>query len=348
VTYTGVDHLHERYSEALLTELALRTSELGGATATSVFFGGGTPSRLDPSLLGSVLSAMDLAPGCEVTVEVNPEDASVETLSALVDHGVNRFSVGIQSTSPLVLRELGRTHRGDEIAALRRAVRASGVERWSVDLIVGARHETDAMVEATILDVLDADDAPGHVSCYLLTPERGTPLGRDVARHPDEDVLAARYELVDELLGARGYGWYEISNWARVGEACRHNQLYWRQGDYLGLGAAAHSHRQGRRSWNVANLETYLDRVERGALPLAGEERVTGSSAAFERLALALRTVDGVPAEAFSDLEGLEGFLELHGERVVLTRQGRLLADELVRRLDVAGAEVSSPQSARR
>jgi oxygen-independent coproporphyrinogen-3 oxidase len=335
VTYTGQDHLHGAYVDALIEELALRRALGPVPRATSVFFGGGTPSRLEPGLLARVLQAIELAPGCEVTVEVNPEDATEVVLSALVAAGVNRFSIGIQSTSQAVLFELGRTHRGGDVASIRQAVAASGVERWSVDLIVGARTETDADVAASVAALLDAEGAPGHVSCYLLTPERGTPLGRDPARHPDNDVLAERYELVDDLLAERGYGWYEISNWSVPGEACSHNQLYWRQGDYLGLGAAAHGHAAGRRSWNVANLETYLARVAAGELPEAGSEVVEGRSARFERLALSLRTVEGVPAHAFADREDLSGFLEERGDRLVLTRRGRLVADELVRRLEV-------------
>ena len=336
VTYTGVDHLHDRYASAVRSELELRQASGPVPAATSVFFGGGTPSRLSPELLGLIIDALDRAPGCEITVEVNPEDATPRYLEALVARGVTRFSVGIQSTSPLVLRELGRTHRGDSIETLREAVGASGVEKWSVDLIVGARHETEQMVEATIESVLDGHGAPSHVSCYLLTAERGTPLGRDAARHPDDEILADRYELVDELLSARGFSWYEISNWAKGGATCRHNQLYWRQGDYLGLGAAAHGHVSGRRSWNVANLEAYLSRVEAGELPIAGAELVEGPSAVFERLALELRTAEGVARGSFREPEELREFLQPAGERLVLTRRGRLVADELVRRLEVS------------
>jgi oxygen-independent coproporphyrinogen-3 oxidase len=335
VTYTGVDHLHEVYVEALLAELALRRQLGLIPEATSVFFGGGTPSRLAPELLGRLIDALELAEGCELSVEVNPEDASEAYLSALVERGVTRFSIGIQSTRPAVLAELGRRHRGEDVGQLRRAVAASGVERWSADLILGARSERDDDVRRSVSELLDADDAPGHLSCYLLTVERGTPLSRDAQRHPDDDILAERYELADELLVERGYEWYEVSNWARPGEECRHNQLYWRQGDYLGLGVAAHSHRAPERHWNIARLETYLERVDAGQLPTAGSERVEGSSAAFERLALQLRTREGVPVSAFAGQEGLEDFLEPVGDRLVLTRKGRLLADELVRRLVV-------------
>ena len=337
VTYTGVDELQGSYVEAVLGELELhrRGGEL--PAASSIFFGGGTPSRLAPELLGSIIEAIERQPGCEVTAELNPEDCSPDRLAQLVDWGVNRFSIGIQSTSPRVLAELGRQHRGDSIEELRRAVADSGVERWSADLIVGARSELDLDVERSLSELLDAPDAPGHLSCYLLTVERGTPLSRDPARHPDDELLARRYELVDELLAARGYAWYEISNWSRPGETCRHNQLYWRQGDYLGLGAAAHSHQSPRRWWNVARLEAYLERVAAGQLPLAGEEVLGAESAAFEALALSLRTSDGVPREAFGSLEGLDDFLVEDGKRVLLTRRGRLLADELVRRLQPTG-----------
>jgi oxygen-independent coproporphyrinogen-3 oxidase len=202
-----------------------------------------------------------------------------------------------------------------------------------MDLILGARSERDEDVVATIEVLLDGPIAPPHLSCYLLTVEKGTPLSRDVNRHPDDDVLAHRYELLDELLSNRGYDWYEVSNWSKPGHQCRHNQLYWDQGDYLGIGVAAHSHRTGRRWWNIANLETYLLRSESGESTLGGEEFVDEASAAFEAKALQLRTRNGVPKGSFDDESALVDFLAESEEQLVLTRRGRLMADELVRRL---------------
>ena len=333
VTYVGRDEMHEAYVEALLGEYALAQSNEPHPPATSVFFGGGTPSRLEAPLIARILGNLDLEPDAEVTLELNPEDADQAHLDALVAAGVNRFSMGIQATAPKVLAELGRVHRGDEVPALLERLARSGAQRWSVDLILGARGERDEDVVGAIETICDGPHAPGHVSAYLLTVERGTPLSRDVARHPDDEVLANRYELIDDLLSARGFEWYEVSNWAKPGQACRHNQLYWDQGDYLGLGVAAHSHRAGRRSWNVANLDTYLERLSEGVSPEAGEEQVEGSSWAFELLALSLRTRNGVPVGTIEGAEDLPEFISHVGDRLVLTRRGRLVADELVRRL---------------
>ena len=333
VTYVGRDELHEAYVGALLAEYELAYRTIEHPQATSVFFGGGTPSRLEAPLIGRILGTLDLAPGAEVTLELNPEDATQAHLDELVAAGVNRFSMGIQASSPKVLAELGRVHRGDEIPELLERLRCSGAERWSVDLILGARGEKDDDVVAAVEALCDGPAAPGHVSAYLLTVEKGTPLSRDEARHPDDEVLATRYELIDDLLSARGFEWYEISNWAKPGQECRHNQLYWDQGDYLGLGVAAHSHSGGLRSWNISNLDTYLERLGSAQSPGAGEERVEGTSLAFERLALALRTRQGVPLGAIQGADELPEFVEVVGDRLVLTLRGRLVADEMVRRL---------------
>ena len=336
VTYVGRDDLHEAYVDALVAEYERRVETEAHPPASSVFFGGGTPSRLHPELIARILRRLDLASDAEVTLELNPEDATQGHLDALVAAGVNRFSMGIQATAPKVLAELGRVHRGDEVALLLERLSRSGAQRWSVDLILGARGERDADVAAAIEAICDGPHAPGHVSAYLLTVERGTPLSRDVARHPNDEILADRYELIDELLSERGYGWYEVSNWSKPDQECRHNQLYWDQGDYLGLGVAAHSHRGGHRSWNVTNLDTYLERVVNGKSPVQGEEHVTGDSLAFECLALALRTRVGVPIGSIEGADELPEFLVVEGANLVLTRRGRLVADELVRRLTIA------------
>lgn len=345
VTYVGVDDLHERYCDAVVAELEARCDEVPGP-ATSVFFGGGTPSRLEPLLLGRIVAAIDRAPGCEVTIEVNPEDATPERLAGFVEAGVTRMSVGIQSTAPHVLTSLGRVHRGDHVRSVAKAVAASGVSTWSMDLIVGSVEETEDDLIRSVVDLCDHDDAPPHVSAYLLSVEKGTPLSRDDRRHPDDDVLAERYELVDALLEDRGYRWYEVSNWATDGHRCRHNQLYWSQGDYVGVGVAAHSHAKGHRRWNVANLITYLELVESTTSPILGSEELTKSQEAFEFLSLALRTSDGVPVEAIEQPDDLEGFLERRADRLVLTVAGRRMADAIARRLVIPGDSVEAVRGA--
>ena len=163
--------------------------------------------------------------------------------------------------------------------------------------------------------------------------EPGTPLAKDPLRHPDEDVLARRYERAEAVLGAAGFRWEEISNWARPGHECRHNHLYWEQGDYLGVGSAAHSHRAGVRWWNVRTPERYTAAVEAGRPAEAGREVLTPEQRAFEGLSLALRTPRGVPWEALERPEELEGLVTEQDGRAVLTVRGRLLANEVSARI---------------
>jgi oxygen-independent coproporphyrinogen-3 oxidase len=208
--------------------------------------------------------------------------------------------------------------------------RAVGFESFNLDLIYGAVGETPAEWEATVVEALDLD--PPHVSAYGLTVEAGTPLALDPARYPDDDDQAAKYELADTLLSEAGLANYEISNWARAGAECRHNLLYWSQGDYLGFGCAAHSHRAGRRWWNVRTPERYVALVTAGEPTEAAGEDLDQPTRRLEALQLSLRTRDGVPAGAL-DPDELPGLVEERGERVVLTRAGRLLANEVALRL---------------
>jgi len=334
-TYTDRDHLMARYADACVAELG-RARDAGELRpATSVFFGGGTPSRLAPEELCRVLAAIPLAPGAEVTVECNPEDAGADRFAAYRSAGVNRMSFGVQSTSPHVLADLGRRHDPEAVVRSAELVTALGFATFNFDLIFGAAGETDGDWSRTLEEVLALPAPPPHVSAYALTVEPGTPLAAEPARHPDDDVQARRYELADEVLAGSGYGWEEVSNWALPGHGCRHNRLYWSQGDYLGIGSAAHSHRRGHRWWNVRTPDRYVDAVEAGRSPLAGEESLTGDQRAFERLALSLRTPEGVPGSALPDQPELDGLVERIGDRAVLTVRGRLLANEVTTRLQV-------------
>jgi putative oxygen-independent coproporphyrinogen III oxidase len=332
-TYTDRDHLMERYTAACVTEL----DRLGAAgelpEATSVFFGGGTPSRLAPELLCRIVEAIPRRPEAEVTVECNPEDADQVHLGAYRRAGVDRVSFGLQSTNARVLAGLGRRHVPDAAARIADAVGAAGFATWNLDLIFGGAGERDHDWRRTLDEVLALDNPPPHLSAYALTVEAGTPLARAPDRHPDEDALARRYEETDRVLTGAGYEWEEISNWARPGHRCRHNHLYWDQGDYRGIGSAAHSHRAGERWWNVRTPDRYIDAVEAGRSPEGGREVLTGAQRSFEALALALRTPTGVPWEALEDREQLDGLVAQRGDRAVLTVRGRLLANEVTTRL---------------
>jgi oxygen-independent coproporphyrinogen-3 oxidase len=332
-TYTDRDHLMERYADACVLEIERARAAGHLAPATSVFFGGGTPSRLHPDTLCSVLDAIPRVPGAEVTVECNPEDADAAHLEPYRRAGVTRLSFGLQSTHARVLAGLGRRHVPGAPQTIADAVAAAGVETWNLDLIFGGAGEHDEDWARTLDDVLSLSPPPPHISAYALTVEPGTPLARDPVRHPDEEALARRYERATAVLGDAGYAWEEISNWAMPGHACRHNQLYWDQGDYVGIGSAAHSHRDGVRWWNVRTPDRYIDAVSSGRSPTAGEEHLTPEQRAFEALTLSLRTPRGVPWDCLDDPDSLDDLVAREGERAVLTVRGRLLANEVSARI---------------
>jgi putative oxygen-independent coproporphyrinogen III oxidase len=331
-TYSDRDHLMDDYVGAVVAEIG-RAVHDGMPEATSVFFGGGTPSRLSCAQLLKILDAVARTSDAEVTVECNPEDANLERLVAYRDAGVNRMSFGVQSTRPAVLADLGRRHGIMAHEEVSRAVHEAGFANWNMDLIVGSRAETLDDVRHTLDDLLGLEFAPPHISCYALTPEPGTPLGQDPARHPDEDATADSYDLVGRVLEANGYAWEEISNWAKPGHECRHNHVYWDQGDYTGFGSAAHSHHQGRRFWNVRTPERYIAMVSRGEAPRGGEEVLDETTKQFERESLALRTRSGVPVEAFASLDEIAHLVAVRDGRVTLAPEGRLLANQVIVRL---------------
>lgn len=326
-TWTDRHHLHRAYAAACRAELDAASLP----PATSVFVGGGTPSLLDPPLLALILDGVARAPGAEVTVECNPDDASPARFRAWRAAGVTRVSFGVQSMAPHVLASLGRCH---DPAAVVRAVglaRDAGFASFNLDLILGAAAESLDDWRATLEAVLALD--PPHLSLYSLTVEPGTPLAADPTRHPDDDDQAAKYELADAMLAAAGLDWYEVSNWARPGHECRHNLLYWAQGDYRGIGCAAHSHEAGRRWWNVRTPDRYVALVEAGRSPVAAEEVLDETARRLERAQLALRTRAGVPDAQLPDAPELDGLVARAGGRAVLTRRGRLLANEVALRL---------------
>jgi putative oxygen-independent coproporphyrinogen III oxidase len=373
-TWTGLEALWERYVAACVTEASERLPTFE-RPATSVFFGGGTPSLLPAELLAQILAAVEeaagLASGAEVTVECNPETVTASKLSAYRAAGVTRLSFGAQSMQPHVLASLGRAHRPESVCrAAELAGEAGFAGAYNIDLIFGAAGESVADWGATVEAALGLSPPPAHVSAYALTVEPGTPLSRDPARHPDGDDQADKYAIADALLQAAGYGWYEISNWALPGAECAHNWLYWSEGEYAGVGCAAHSHaflaptagdgarsaksaKRAKRWWNVRTPERYCRLVEAGRPAEAAGEVLGPDERAVEELMLSLRTRRGVPAEALPAQLFEAGLVErrwlslapevrargpVQGpcapeERAVLTLRGRLLANEVSLRL---------------
>lgn len=335
-TWTDRHHLTEAYLAACRGD-ADQLVAAGMPAATSVFVGGGTPSMVPAADLVAVLDRVPRTVDAEVTVECNPDTVTAELLDTYRAGGVNRLSFGVQSTSPHVLAALGRTHDRANVERSVALARASGFDTFNLDVIYGGAGETMADWCQTLADVVALE--PPHVSAYALTVEAGTALAADEARHPDDDDQADKYLAATEQLGAAGLDWYEISNWARPGHECRHNLLYWTMGEYQGIGCASHSHRQGRRFWNLRTPDRYLEAVRDGVTVEAADELLNPSERALEALQLSLRTRHGVPAGALGLVpEELAGLVEAHPsepERVVLTVPGRLLANEVALRLVV-------------
>ena len=332
-TWTDRFHLVDAYLEAVITDV--RRSVAAGQLdeASSVFFGGGTPSLVPPAALMAVLAEIPRRPGAEVTVECNPDTVDRAMLETYVAGGVDRISLGVQSMVPTVLAALGRSHDPEAVARSVELAGEAGLRSFNLDLIYGGAGETVTDWERTLDAVLALD--PPHVSAYALTVEAGTPLAADVDRHPDDDDQADKYLLADERLGGAGLENYEISNWARPGHRCRHNELYWAQGDYRGFGCAAHSHRAGRRWWNLRTPERYVEAVTGGTSTEAAGEDLDDDRRRIEGLQLALRTSDGVPVGSLDDDDRqlLDELLVERDGRLRLTVEGRLLANEVAVRL---------------
>jgi putative oxygen-independent coproporphyrinogen III oxidase len=363
-----VDALYDRYVAALTTDLARQVAagrrshapacvgaerDLGERSAddwpavTSAFIGGGTPTLLGGARLAEVMAAvrreLDLVPDAEVTVECNPETASPELFEALVAGGVTRVSMGAQSFAPHVLRTLERGHTADRPVEAAAQARAAGMEGVNLDLIFGTPGETDDDWQGTLERVLTA--GVDHVSAYALTIHDNTAFGRAVSTGAmpdvDDDLQRDRFDVAREILGAGGFDHYEISNWALgPGRHSRHNRLYWRHGDYLGIGVGAHAHQSGRRRWTTRSTERYLAAVAAGDDPITGSEDLDDQERAEERLMLGLRLRDGLhpgdlpPIDPLALEEAMDaGLVETSCGRLRCTDDGWFLLDEAVGRL---------------
>jgi len=355
-TYTaaelGAGASRDSYAGLASAEVRLARRVLGAASVpvTSVFFGGGTPTLLPPAALAQVLRVIDgefgLAGGAEVTVEANPETVDERVLAGLRAAGMTRISLGMQSAVPHVLAVLDRVHEPGRPARCARWAREAGFGHVSLDLIYGTPGESDADWRESLTAALAA--GPDHISAYALIVEEGTALAARIRRGevaaPDDDAMADRYLIADDVLSAHGMTWYEISNWAACDAArCRHNLLYWTGGDWWGIGPGAHSHVGGTRWWNVKHPAAYAARIAAGASPAQAREILAERERRLERVLLTTRLADGCPlaelepagqqAAAAAVAAGLAAEAAYASGRVVLTRRGRLLADAVVRDL---------------
>jgi putative oxygen-independent coproporphyrinogen III oxidase len=313
---------------------------------TSVFVGGGTPTLLPAAdlagVLGDVARWLPLAPDAEVTVEANPETVTVEQMRVLAGAGVNRVSIGAQSFAPHVLAALGRWHEVDAPLRALEACRAAGISRLSLDLIYGTPGETDDDWASSVRTALAS--GIDHLSAYALTVEPNTEYARRIrtgaAAAPDDDVQASRMEHVDALAADAGLARYELSNWARPGAQSRHNRTYWRGGDWLGIGAGAHGHWQGRRWWSVRSPERYVSAALNGQSTTAGDEIPDTDQRRAERLMMGLRLAEGVERGAVEPIDqavvdqlAAAGLLAADGQRLTLTKDGMRLASAVTLRL---------------
>ena len=351
-TYTAVElgggASQATYADTAIEEVRLARRVLGDVDVPvgTVFFGGGTPTLLPAQDLSRVLDAVrqefGLTADAEVTTESNPDSVDEAALVALREGGFNRISFGMQSAVPHVLSVLDRTHDPRRVPLVVEWARAAGFDEVSLDLIYGTPGESlddwSRSVEAALAC------APDHLSAYALIVEEGTALARQVRRGvvpmPDDDDLADKYVVADDLFAAAGMGWYEVSNWARRPEsACRHNLAYWRGADWWGVGPGAHSHVGGVRWWNVKHPAAYAGRLREGASPAHAREVLDEETRRVERVLLETRLSDGLPLDVLDDA-GRAAVPDLvarrlveKGDPLVLTREGRLLADAVVRDL---------------
>ncbi len=357
-TYTagelGAAASPESWLAAALAEIDLAAKVLAATGSTrqvgTVFVGGGTPSLVGAGPLTGLLTAIrdriGLHPDAEVTTEANPESTDPRLLDDLRAAGFTRLSLGLQSTSPAVLRVLDRTHTPGRALDVVGWARAAGFEHVNLDLIYGTPGETDAEFVASLRAA--ATSGADHISAYSLIVEPGTRLARQVRTGAlpmtDDDVLADRYLLAEAQLTAAGLHWYEVSNWAANEAArCRHNLAYWTGGDWWGIGPGAHSHVGGVRWWNVKHPAAYAGAIAAGRSPGHAREVLDPGQRRLEDILLRLRLVAGLPVELLSDAgrthaaiaadQGLLDPDQLAAGRAVLTVTGRLLADGLALRL---------------
>lgn len=343
------DYADQAVSEIEFAAATLTASGVAPRPVSTVFFGGGTPTLLPATDLVKMLAAVrdtwGILPGAEITTEANPDSVDAAYLETLAEAGFTRVSVGMQSAVPHVLATLDRTHNPARVPEVVRWARSAGLQ-VSLDLIYGTPGESLDDWRTSLESALEC--APDHLSAYALIVEAGTKLARQIRSGqlamPDDDLAADMYELADRLLAAAGYDWYEISNWSTGQDTVsRHNLSYWQGHDWWGVGPGAHSFVGSTRWWNVKHPAAYADRIAAGHSPAAGRETIDAATHEVERVLLTSRIREGIRIDTLGDearreiagliADGLiDGKTALRGT-LVLTLQGRLLADAVVRRL---------------
>jgi oxygen-independent coproporphyrinogen-3 oxidase len=333
----------EAYVSAILREWAMWQIDPvwdESPAVDTIYFGGGTPSRVSPAAIGQLLervaSDRSIAADAEITLEANPDDVTLAAANQWRAAGVNRISLGVQSFDPEVLRWMHRTHTAEQVPPAVEILRGAGIEDLSMDLIFGLPADLGRDWSRDLESAFAL--GPEHLSLYGLTVEAHTPLGHWTGRGEvsalDEDSYAGEFLAAHEALADHGYEHYEVSNAARPGHRSRHNSAYWRRAPFVGLGPAAHSGFASERRWNVREWAAYERVVGQGKSPVEGRELLDEAAVALEELYLGLRTTEGLPNDrlpsALSRQWELSGWAEETGGRVRLTPEGWLRLDALV------------------
>ena len=347
---TGLNDISNSYIDLLIKEIEFARAEVGeNVTVPSIFFGGGTPSLMQPSDIGRVISTIknrfNLSAEAEITMECNPDTVSKESLTQFKEVGVNRLSFGMQSAVKHVLETLDRTHNPDNLLQVTNWADQIGFKEISVDLIYGTPGESISDWQTSIDAALSLPIT--HISAYGLIVEEGTKLAAQIKRgqvNPvDDDLAAEKYLIADQAFTSAGFDWYELSNWAKPNSASKHNLAYWLGDNWWGAGPGAHSHLNGRRFWNVKHPNLYKEKIESNQSPMAGSESLEELQRESERLMLSLRLPTGVAKKTLNEQQLLElseyvesGHLDQSNwneGRATLTVDGRLIADRILRKI---------------
>ncbi len=344
---SSLEVISHDYIDLVIQEIQSSRKISKATFVPSIFFGGGTPTLMQPKDLGRVIDAIkenySLTQDCEVTIEANPDTVSPELLTNLLKAGFNRISFGMQSAVPHVLEVLDRTHNPANVEKAVLAAREAGFAEVSVDLIYGTPGESMADWELTVDTALSLPIS--HISAYALIVEDGTKLAVRVKRGeviiPDDDETADKYILADNKFREAGMDWYELSNWSKPGSECKHNLFYWYGENWWGAGPGAHSHINGRRWWNVKHPSAYKEKILASGDPTHESETLSATEREEERLLLNIRLPQGIARTSLNSQQEqkLESFVatghlsqEDWNEGIVtLTQSGRLLADKIVR-----------------
>jgi putative oxygen-independent coproporphyrinogen III oxidase len=342
--------ISHRYIDAAMKEVRRARSQLTqDRYLESIFFGGGTPSLMEPSdikrILDLIRQEFTLVSDCEITMEANPETVERSNLTGFVEAGVNRMSFGVQSVKENVLQVLDRSHNRDHVIRACEFAADIGLKNLSIDLIYGTPGESMRDLEESLEFALSLPLQ--HISAYALIVEPGTRLASRIKRgeveSPDDDLMADKYELVDSKLSNNSFYWYEVSNWAKSGFESRHNQVYWSGGEWWGVGPGAHSYLGEKRWWNIKNPIKYIDLLEADSEIIADSETLTEENKRDENIMLKIRTSKGIDVQELSagQRKIATSYLELGAisesgwaqDRLILTLKGRLIADRIVRDL---------------